>query len=119
MDQKTIVVVNWMAFILMVPAQFSWPGRWLVKIVEVSMLANVEPRTGFYRYLKAIVDAGYDERVMFGSDQMVWPGIIEPAIDAIEKAPFLTRRQKRDIFYNNAARFLRFSPEEIARHRRM
>jgi hypothetical protein len=29
---------------------------------------------------------------------MVWPGIIEPAIDAIERAPFLSPRQKRDIF---------------------
>ena len=84
--------------------------------VEVSMLANVEPRAGFYRYLRAIVDAGYADRVMFGSDQMVWPGIIEPAIDAIEKAPFLTAGQKRDILYNNAARFLRLSREEIARH---
>lgn len=87
--------------------------------IEVSMLVNVEPRAGFYRYLKAIVDAGYGERIMFGSDQMVWPGIIEPAIDAIEKAPFLSPRQKRDIFYNNAARFLRLDPEEIARHHRM
>ena len=26
--------------------------------------------------------------------------------------------QKRDIFYNNAVRFLRLSPEEIARHQR-
>jgi predicted TIM-barrel fold metal-dependent hydrolase len=56
---------------------------------------------------------------MFGSDQMVWPGIIEPAIDAIERAPFLSPRQKRDIFYNNAARFLRLSPQEVARHHRM
>jgi predicted TIM-barrel fold metal-dependent hydrolase len=84
--------------------------------VEISMLANVEPRAGFYRYLQAIVDAGYAERVMFGSDQMVWPGIIEPAIEAVEKAPFLTAQNKRDIFYNNAARFLRLTPEEIARH---
>jgi predicted TIM-barrel fold metal-dependent hydrolase len=87
--------------------------------VEVSMLANVEPRAGFYRYLKAIVDAGYGDRVMFGSDQMVWPGIIEPAIHAIERAPFLTPKQKRDIFYNNAARFLRLSREEIARHHQL
>ena len=87
--------------------------------VEVSMLANVEPRAGFYRYLQAIVDAGYVERVMFGSDQMVWPGIIEPAIDAIEKAPFLTPGDKRDILYNNAARFLRLTPAEIARHHGM
>jgi uncharacterized protein len=47
---------------------------------------------------------------------MIWPGIIEPSIEAIEQAPFLTQAQKRDIFYNHAARFLRLSKEEIARH---
>ena len=56
---------------------------------------------------------------MFGSDQMIWPGVIEPSIAAIKDAPFLTDTQKRDIFYNNAARFLRLSDEEIARHRSM
>jgi predicted TIM-barrel fold metal-dependent hydrolase len=53
---------------------------------------------------------------MFGSDQMVWPGLIELSIEIIEEAPFLSEEQKRDIFYNNAARFLRLSDEEIARH---
>ncbi|HZI59190.1 MAG TPA: amidohydrolase family protein [Pyrinomonadaceae bacterium] len=86
--------------------------------VEVSVINNVEPRPAFYRYLRAIMDGGYGERVMFGSDQMVWPGVIEPAIKSIQQAPFLTRKQKRDIFYNNAARFLRLSPEEITRHHR-
>ncbi len=84
--------------------------------VEVSMLANVEPRQAFYRYLKGIVESGYADRVMFGSDQMVWPDLIPPAIAAIEKAPFLTRKQKRDIFYNNAARFLRLTAEDKRRH---
>jgi len=28
---------------------------------------------------------------MFGSDQMIWPGVIEPSIKAIEDAPFLPR----------------------------
>ena len=41
--------------------------------VELSMAANVETRPAFYRYLRGIVEAGYGDRVMFGSDQMVWP----------------------------------------------
>jgi hypothetical protein len=49
---------------------------------------------------------------MWGSDQMVWPRAIEVAIETIENAPFLSEEQKRDIFYNNAARFLRFTEEE-------
>jgi hypothetical protein len=56
---------------------------------------------------------------MFGSDQMIWPGLIEPAIRSIEQATFLTPKQKRDIFYNNAARFLRLSKTEIDLHRRL
>ena len=44
---------------------------------------------------------------MFGSDQMVWPEAIGLAIEGIESADFLTAEQKRDIFYNNAVRFLR------------
>ncbi len=84
--------------------------------VEVSTAVNVETRAAFYRFLKPIVEAGYAGRVMFGSDQIIWPGIIEPGIETIEKAPFLSKAQKRDVLYNNAARFLRLSPEEIARH---
>jgi len=44
---------------------------------------------------------------MFGSDQMIWPDTIRIAIETIESADFLSADQKRDIFYNNAARFLR------------
>jgi predicted TIM-barrel fold metal-dependent hydrolase len=47
---------------------------------------------------------------------MVWPGVIEPSIRAIEEAPFLSEEQKRDILYNNAARFFRLSPADVARH---
>ena len=59
-------------------------------------------------------DAGFIQRIMFGSDQMNWPEAIERAIDAIESASFLSDEQKRDILFNNAARFLRLSDEEIA-----
>lgn len=84
--------------------------------VEPSMAINVERRPAFYRFLRGIVEAGYADRVMFGSDQILWPGLIDAAVRSIEEAPFLTPEQKRDIFYNNAARFLRLTPEEIARH---
>lgn len=61
------------------------------------------PRPYFYGQLKRLIDAGFENRVMFRSDQMNWPGVIEPAIAIIEEAPFLTEMQRRDIFYNNAA----------------
>ena len=53
---------------------------------------------------------------MFGSDNMVWPETIGRSIDVIQQAPFLSEAQKRDIFYNNAARFLRLDAATIARH---
>lgn len=74
------------------------------------------PRRYFYEQLSQFIDAGLGKRVMFGSDQLTWPGVIEPAIAVIEEAPFLSDEQKRDILYNNAARFLRLSEQEIARH---
>ena len=87
--------------------------------LDVSSIVYTEPRPAFYRYLEGIVEAGYGDRVMFGSDQMIWPGIIEPAIAAIEDAPFLDEKQKRAILYDNAARFLRLTPAQMAEHHRM
>jgi uncharacterized protein len=84
--------------------------------VDVGAIVFALPRAGFYRYLQALVDSGYGQRILFGTDQMVWPGLIERSIAVIEEAPFLNEQQKRDILYNNAARFLRLSDEEIARH---
>ena len=44
------------------------------------------------------------------------PHPIDLAVDTIQSADFLTPEQKADILYNNAARFLRLSDEEIAQH---
>jgi predicted TIM-barrel fold metal-dependent hydrolase len=74
---------------------------------DVSTITWVIPRTAFYDYLKSFIAAGLGKRLMFGSDQMRWPAKIGEGIAAIEQAPFLTDEQKRDIFFDNAARFLR------------
>lgn len=92
---------------------FSYPQVY----VELSMADNVERRPAFHRFLKGIMDAGYGDRVMFGSDSMIWPGLIDSAVRGIDEAPFLSAAEKRAIFYDNAARFLRLEPEEMARHR--
>jgi predicted TIM-barrel fold metal-dependent hydrolase len=75
------------------------------------------PRAEFDGILRRLVQAGYGKRIMFGSDQMVWPDSIPIAIGSVTQASFLTPAQKRDILYNNAARFLRLTPEQIAKHR--
>lgn len=87
--------------------------------VDIAAIVATEPRPAFYRYLQELVEAGFGERIMFGTDQGVWPGLIDASIEAIESAPFLTRAQRRDILYNNAARFLHLSEQQRARHRSM
>jgi predicted TIM-barrel fold metal-dependent hydrolase len=83
---------------------------------DIATINWIIPREEFHEYLWGLIRAGLDKRLMFGSDQMVWPEAIGLAIDGIESADFLTEEQKLDIFYNNAARFLRISDEEIRNH---
>jgi predicted TIM-barrel fold metal-dependent hydrolase len=84
--------------------------------VDLSTITWSRSRRTVHTYLREIVELGLSKRIMFGSDQMMWPETIGIAIETIETAEFLTNEEKRDIFYNNAARFLRLSEEEIARH---
>jgi predicted TIM-barrel fold metal-dependent hydrolase len=87
--------------------------------VGTGVVVYTQPRAAFYRFLERLVEAGFGNRVMFGSDQMVWPGVIERAVEVIEEAPFLSESEKRAILYLNAARFLRLSEQEIERHHRL
>ena len=75
--------------------------------VDVAVINWALPRAEFHSYLRRLVDAGFGQRIMFGSDQMVWTDAIGKAIEGIESASFLSEQQKRDIFYNNAVRFFR------------
>ena len=80
--------------------------------VDVGIISWQLPRAEFHRYLRRFIDAGFGKRVMFGSDQLLFPEMIRVAIENIESAEFLTAEQKRDIFYNNAARFLRLDQKK-------
>lgn len=84
--------------------------------VDIGVLAWALPKAAFYSALKELIEAGFGERIMYGSDQMMWPGAISTAIQTIRDAPFLTDSQKRDILYNNAARFLELDQEVIDGH---
>ncbi len=75
--------------------------------VDVAGLIWSYPLKEVNRYIERIVDAGFQDRVMFGTDQLVWPGLMAYSIGLIQNADYLTPAQKRDILYNNAARFLR------------
>ena len=82
--------------------------------VDVGAIDWVLPKKEFRAYLKRLIDAGFEKRIMFGSDQMVWPDAIDAAVHGINDVPFLTARQKRDILYYNAARFFRLGSAKSA-----
>jgi len=68
-------------------------------------IGNLDRLPDSPNYVKALVDAGYEDRIMFGSDQMVWPDIIKTSVKAIQDMDFLSKEQKRKIFYWNAVEF--------------
>jgi len=75
--------------------------------VDISYISYCVPKEDFRNYLKRLVDAGFSKRILFGSDLLLWPEVIDLAINSIKTADFLSDQQKRDIFYNNAVRFLK------------
>lgn len=75
--------------------------------VDVAGLIWSYPIKEVNRYIERLVDAGFEDRVMFGTDQLLWPNLMAYSISIIQNADYLTPEQKRDILYNNAARFFR------------
>jgi predicted TIM-barrel fold metal-dependent hydrolase len=49
--------------------------------VDISTILHLTPRNVAYAYLKGLVDNGLGKRVMYGSDQMIWPEVIGENIE--------------------------------------
>ena len=98
----------------MIAMLFAYPNLY----VDIACNNWSFPRAQFHDALKRMMDAGMGKRILFGSDQMYWPEAIGEAIKSVETAPVLSEEQKRDILYNNAARFLRLSKAEVEAHHR-
>lgn len=64
-------------------------------------------------YIKRLVQAGFGKRILYGTDLMVWPKLLETSIGVIENANYLSFDQKRDIFFNNAVRFFRLDEKQF------
>ena len=56
--------------------------------VDVGIISWQLPRAEFHRNLRRFIDAGFGKRVMFGSDQLLFPEMIRVAIENIEWADF-------------------------------
>lgn len=78
--------------------------------VDVAGLIWSYPLKDVNHYIQRLVEGGFGDRVMFGTDQLGWPGLMAYSISIIQNADYLSPSEKRDILYNNAARFLRLPP---------
>jgi predicted TIM-barrel fold metal-dependent hydrolase len=89
--------------------------------VDISAVLWESYASGYFRetvkeFLTKAAKYGFTNRIMFGSDEWFYPEFIGLSIDYINQADFLTETQKRDILYNNAARFLKLSDADIQKH---
>jgi predicted TIM-barrel fold metal-dependent hydrolase len=64
-------------------------------------------------YIKRLVQAGFGKRILYGTDLLVWPKLLETSIGVIENANYLSFDQKRDILFNNAIRFFRLDENKF------
>lgn len=78
--------------------------------VDMSVLNSLGPRGLHDASLRRLVNAGLADRIVLGSDDQDYA----PIIERIEGATFLTQAQRRGIYYDNAARFLRLDQTTIA-----
>lgn len=79
--------------------------------VDMSVLNSVGPRALHDASLRRLVSAGFASRIVLGSEDQDYA----PIIARIEGADFLTPAQRRGIYYDNAARLLRFDRTTTAR----
>jgi predicted TIM-barrel fold metal-dependent hydrolase len=78
-----------------------------IDVATISWIGGASGRPAFHAFLQQAIAQGYGRRILFGSDQMAWPDAIGLAVEGVNSAEFLTLEEKRDIFYENAVRFLR------------
>ena len=78
--------------------------------LDMSITSFVMTPEVFEKHVRLLIDAGFGERIMFGSDNLP----IAPQLARIAAIEWLTPEHRRAILYDNAARFLRLSPERIA-----
>jgi len=79
---------------------------------DMSILNSLMPADLHAKLLRSFIEAGLEDRIMFGSDNMP----IGPIIERLHSLNFLTDKQQRKILYENAASFFRLSEETIAKH---
>jgi hypothetical protein len=82
---------------------YAYPNIYL----DTAVVNWVLGRSVFDRMLKEAVETVGSDRILFGSDQMVWPQMITPAVRSVSQASYLTTEDKKRIFWDNAAALLK------------
>jgi predicted TIM-barrel fold metal-dependent hydrolase len=72
-------------------------------LVDVAVVDWILGKAVFERMLREAIDTVGSDRILFGSDQMVWPQMITPAVASIRDSKLLSEADKRSILWNNAA----------------
>lgn len=75
---------------------------------DISVINNpdIVPPQAFAAMMRALVDAGLGDRIMFGSDN----ADIAVTLGSLDALPFLDASQKQAILHGNAERFFRIDP---------
>lgn len=81
--------------------------------VDIAGMIWSYPLDEIHYYIKRLVQAGFGKRIIYGTDFMMWPRLFETSMGVIEHAQYLSEDQKRDILFNNAARFFRMNEEDF------
>ncbi len=89
----------------------SYPNVYL----DLGAIHYYEHRPAFHAFLRRLVESGFADRIMFGSDQMAWPDAIPLSIEAYREADYLSEAQKRGIFFDNALKFLGWMRGDVCR----
>lgn len=81
--------------------------------VDIAGMIWSYPLAEVHEYIRRMVQAGFGKRILYGTDLMVWPKLLETSIGVIENANYLSFDQKRDILFNNAVRFFRIDEKQF------
>lgn len=78
--------------------------------VDLTIVSSVAPPEVYAAELRRLIDAGFGDRIMFGTDNL--PG--QPIVDRLAAMDWLSDEQRRAILFGNAARFLRLDAGSAA-----
>lgn len=81
--------------------------------VDIAGMIWSYPLDEIHYYIKRLIQAGFEKRILYGTDFMMWPRLFETSMGVIENAQYLSEEQKRDILFNNAVRFFRMDKTDF------